>query len=266
MKEDRSRELIAKYNAGELSAAEEALLEQYFAEGRVSLEELEELHRLDQRLDLLFAGERSKRMRHSFHELLEVEKIRLAEAGGISLAAWLSRWWQPVLACGLFFLLVGAGLGYWLRGAGPATGAEASQLAALSNELRDMREMMMLTLLDKESTSDRLRAVNLTQEMGEVSSQVAAALLRTLNEDPNTNVRLAAVDALAQYAHHPDVRRGLIDAIGRQRSPLVQMALAETMVALQEKASVQELQRLLEREETAPEVRERVTESLEVLM
>ena len=264
MNEDRAKDLIAKYNAGELTVAEETLLEQYLAEGRLSLEELEDMHRLDRRLDLLFAGERSKRMRRNFYELLEAEERQLADRAG--LAGWLGRWWQPILVCGLFLLLVGAGLGYWLRGEGAMAGDEEAQLTALSNELRDMREMMMLTLLEKESTSDRLRAVNLTQDMSEVSNQVAIALLRTLNEDPNTNVRLAAVDALAQYAHHPDVRRGLIDAIGKQQSPLVQMALAETMVALQEKASIQELQRLLNREETAPEVRERVAESLEVLM
>jgi len=266
MNENSGKELIVKYHAGELTAAEEALLEQYLAGDLISLEELEDVHRLDQLLELFFAGERTKQMRHRFHELLEAEKRQAAQVCEGGLAAWLRQWWKPALACGLFLMLIGTGIGYGLRGDEAVGGTEAAQLAILSEELRGMREMMMLTLLEKESTNDRLRAVNLTQEMGEVSSQVAAALLRTLNEDSNTNVRLAAIDALAQYAHHSDVRRGLIDAIGKQQSPLVQMALAETMAALQEKASVQELQYLLERNETAPEVRERVAESLEVLM
>ena len=41
---------------------------------------------------------------------------------------------------------------------------------------------------------------------------------------------VAAVDALRQFADVQDVRTGLVDAIGRQDSPLVQIALIDTMV------------------------------------
>jgi hypothetical protein len=129
-----------------------------------------------------------------------------------------------------------------------------------------MREMVMLSLIEKESSSDRLRAVNLTDEMDQASEQVTTALLKTLNEDENTNVRLAALDALKVYANQPIVREGLIKSIRNQRSPLVQMALAEIMVAIQEKRSVKEFEHILKEQPMAPPVKQQLKKEIEVLL
>ena len=78
----------------------------------------------------------------------------------------------------------------------------------------------MLNMLEKESTSERLKAVNLTQGMDNASEKVVEALLQTLNNDPNVNVRLSALEALFPYASNPKVREGLIQSISQQESPL----------------------------------------------
>jgi hypothetical protein len=44
------------------------------------------------------------------------------------------------------------------------------------------------------------------------------------------NVRLAAIDALKPLAAREQVRRGAIDALPRQTSPLVQIALIDFIV------------------------------------
>lgn len=269
MSRDYAKELVRKYNEGALTASEEAQLEQYLERGLIDISELKDLQVLDEQLDVLFGEARTQRMRHSFQSALEAEKGR-SEGGPLAgLRSFLRSLWMPAsrfnLAYGLLFLVLGSAIGYLLRGpqAGPGNGAEIAQL---SKELRETREMVMLTMLEKESTSERLKAVNLSREMDNVSEPVAEALLKTLNNDPNTNVRLAALNALTNYAQSPRVREGLIASIEEQESPLVQMALAETMAALQEKRSVKELRALLQREETAPEVKEKIQTSLEVLM
>ena len=129
-----------------------------------------------------------------------------------------------------------------------------------------MKEVMMLSLLERESTSDRLKAVNLSQEIPEGSVEVIEALFKTLNGDENVNVRLAALDAVALYADDPEVRKRLVGSIGRQESPLMQMALAEWMVALQEKSSLGELRRILKDDDTPQEVKKKIEESIEVLI
>ena len=81
-------------------------------------------------------------------------------------------------------------------------------MSALTHEVGELKEMVMLSLLEKESASDRLRAVSLTSEMNQVSDNVSKALFMTLNSDPNVNVRLAALEALIPFVSQGGVREG----------------------------------------------------------
>ena len=80
------------------------------------------------------------------------------------------------------------------------------------------------------------------------------------------NVRLAALGALMPFVQRSDVREGLIRSIAQQDSPLVQLSLAEMMVAIAEKKSVGELQKLVDSDRTPKEVKNRIKESIQVLI
>jgi hypothetical protein len=82
-----------------------------------------------------------------------------------------------------------------------------------------MRQTMLLTMLEQPSATDRLKAVTYTDELDEVDDKVIDALLQTLNNDPNVNVRLVTVEALHKLASHPKVRQGLIQSITRRNLP-----------------------------------------------
>jgi len=71
---------------------------------------------------------------------------------------------------------------------------------------------------------------------------------------------------LQGYSNLPHVREGLVRSIATQQSPLVQMALAELMVAIQEKSSVNELKKVLDQKNTAKEVKEKIQKSIDVLI
>jgi len=126
--------------------------------------------------------------------------------------------------------------------------------------------MMMINMLEKESATERLKAVSLTQGMDEASNKVTNALLQTLNGDENVNVRLAALEALKPYVKDEFVRASLIRSIPEQESPLVQIALAELMVAIQEKSSVKALEKVLHSNKTPRDVKKRIKQSIEVLI
>jgi HEAT repeat protein len=79
-----------------------------------------------------------------------------------------------------------------------------------------------------------------------VNDKVIVALFTTLNNDENENVRLATLDALVRFADNPKVREGLVASLLRQDSELMQVALANVMLQLQEKRSVTPLKKLLE--------------------
>jgi hypothetical protein len=102
--------------------------------------------------------------------------------------------------------------------------------------------------------------------MDNASEKVTNALFTTLNHDENVNVRLAALEALTSYSKDSAVRAKLIASISAQDSPLVQVAMAELMVAIQEKKSVEALKQLLNSDRTPKEVKTKISESIKVLI
>lgn len=256
------QEIINKYNSGQgLSAGERALLEQYLEQGEISLEDLTDLSQLQAFVNKIETPAPPENMSTGFYQQLAEVKRKSEKRTGWFVQLWTA---QPVLrwAYSIGLVVVGLGVGLLLQ----SSEQDEDKLEILSAEVSEMKEMMMLTLLEKESPSDRLKAVNLTSELPEASARVTEALMHTLNNDPNVNVRLASLEALYPYASHPKVREGLIRSIARQESPLVQMAMAEMMVALQEKGSVENLQKILKDQNTPPEVKERIQKSIEVLI
>src|SRR4030095_10086933 len=97
----------------------------------------------------------------------------------------------------------------------------ASEIGAMRSEIRELREMVSLSLMQQQSASDRLKGVTWTGQLDRPSGEVVSALLDALMHDPNVNVRLATIDALERFASRDDVRRAAIEAVNRQMSPLV---------------------------------------------
>jgi len=62
------------------------------------------------------------------------------------------------------------------------------------------------------------------------------------------------------------VRMGLIASIQYQKSPLVQLALAELMVALKEKKSVKAFKDIIESDETPSEIKVALENAMQVLI
>lgn len=140
--------------------------------------------------------------------------------------------------------------------------SETRQLEALTAQVREMRELMMMSLLQNPSASERLRAVSYTSEIRHVNPNIAAALLATLNNDPNVNVRLTTLEALTHFARDPAVREGLIQSILQQDSPLVQAALADAMLKLQEKRAIQPFKKLLQQKDLNSMVRVKIEQTI----
>ncbi len=149
------------------------------------------------------------------------------------------------LAYGLVLLSVGMAAGFWLQRPKDQAVAYQQRIDTLSVQVGEMRQMMMLSLLENPSATERLRAVGFTKDIPDADSHVIDALLTTLNNDPNVNVRLVTLEALSDLAHDARVREGLVQSLNRQESPLVQVALADVMVKLQEKRSLKPLRQML---------------------
>ena len=142
---------------------------------------------------------------------------------------------------------------------------QSEETTKLLGELQHTQETLMLTLLEQPSATDRLKAVSLSHRIGGRDRKIADALLSTLNHDSNINVRLSTIDVLLSMADDPNVRIGLVQSINKQESPLIQNALADAMVYLNEKSSVKQLEMLLDRNNLDSNVRLKVTKSIQTL-
>jgi hypothetical protein len=156
-------------------------------------------------------------------------------------------------------MVLGVGIG---RQTAPTPAADP-QLAMLREELRDMRQMVTLSLLQQQSASERLKGVSFTAQIERPGGEVTLALLDTLMHDPNVNVRLATIDALKRFAGGENVRRGVLEALARQTSPLVQIALIDYVVETNDRGAAETLRRLSNDPMLDQAVRGRATQALQ---
>ena len=261
-------DLVTGHLEGSLTQQQEAELQEFIEKGIINTTEINNLKSLYCQMGEIPAPEPSTFMKADFQVMLADYKKEhpLREPKGGFFGSWLTSLSVPQvfgqLVFGMILLAIGVGIGFRLT----PTKTYEKQLSHLTGEVQNMREVMMLTLLKQSSATERLKAVNLTSNLESADEKVIRALLQTLNNDPNVNVRLATIEALYQHADNPVVREGLISAISKQDSPLVQIALADLMLTLQEKKSVEELQKLLRKKDLNKSVEAKVKQTINVLI
>lgn len=280
MTPDTHIELISGYLEGSLSPEEQKRFEYLVQTGEISPSQIEELQSLSRWVSSLPAPEPQTDLKKRFLLMLEVEKKRQNQASQVSwydrvreivakpfnrLASSLSIFREAVLVRKAFaplLFLFGLMLGYSFTFNDPRD----QKIQHLTSEIQDLREMIMISLLDNPSATQRLKAVNISLELSPVDRRISDALLTTLNHDPNVNVRLAAIDALMPHAHDAAVREAMVQSISHQKSPMVQLALADAMLILQEPMAVGELKKIIEKPDLDGFVRERLEQTITALL
>jgi hypothetical protein len=259
------REQFADYVIGHTDELRRSSFDHHLSVCESCRNEANELKTLWGALDTIPPAEPSAELRSRFHIMLEAYKQGLDQGlkpgwwSGMN--SWLSGWWprQPALqlcAC-VALLLVGVVVGRQIRSVPVPTPPPNNEVTELRSELSQMRQMVALSLMQQQSASERLKGVNWSYQLQQPGNDVLRALLDTLTHDPNVNVRLATVDALRQFGDQPVVRRGVIDAMTREDSPMVQVALIDLAVDLQEKDSIATLRQLTQDEKVNEAVRQR---------
>ncbi len=258
--------------AGSLDQSMQADLEKHLENCADCRMELEATKKIWMMMGELPVPAPSESLRTGFHEMLskfkkeegESKEKALGSQGKVIESRLFRPWTQ--YAAAIILLMVGVGAGYLMNHSVAPTYADNKKIDSLAAEMSSMKQMMMLSLLENPSASERIRAVGYTDQMSTVNNKVVDALLTTLNQDPNINVRLITLDALAKLSKSPIVREGLVQSITKQESPLVQSAIADLMVKLQEKKSVKPLQKLLQKKDLNEMVKTKIEESIQKLI
>jgi len=184
------------------------------------------------------------------------------------LNSWLGGFWprQPAFQFGfaLVLLVLGVLAGRQLRPA-PVVVQRIDELAELRGQVAAMNQIVALSLMQQPSAAGRLKGVNWSHQLTMPGDEVLGALLDTLMHDSNVGVRLATVDALRQFGDQTVVRKGVLEAMRKQESPMVQVALIDLAVDLKEKESVATLRALIQDQTLDVAVRDRAQKGLSEL-
>lgn len=254
------QEWIADLLADRLSPEEARRCESHLRECPDCRRELERVREVWAALGELPEREPGPGVRSRFYAMLEEETRRVGRATHKpwrqSVEDWIGSWWphRPLgqVAAAVFLLLVGLVAGSRFQ-SGPGPNGEVADLRV---EVAQMRQLVSLSLLKQESSSERLRGVNLSTRVRQPSRELLSTLTRTLETDPNENVRLAAIDALSLFRSEPGVVDALTSALVQESSPLVQIALIDVVTATQERNALDTLRKFLEERDVNPAVKE----------
>jgi hypothetical protein len=265
MKCENDKEQITLWINNEMTEAERNAFEIHLAECAECRQELKAEQRIWNMMNEVSAPQPSTDMPVRFQAMLE--QYKEAQQPGTNpvtgLIEKLRQLWtlQPgmQLAYTIVLIVVGLGIGFIIN---RPTSNNNQEIASLSAEMRDMKKMMMLSLLENPSASERIRGVSYTSEIKSGNKEVIEALLSTLNTDPNVNVRLVTLEALTQYSDDAAVRTGLVQSIVQQDSPIMQAALADVMLKLKDKRSVKSFQKLLQQKDLDHSIRNKIEQTI----
>ena len=147
----------------------------------------------------------------------------------------------------------------------PAGNSVMTELGAIRKEMQETKELMMLTMLKRESASDRIQAVNYSYEMNKPDEKILTALVYTLDHDINVNVRMAAAEAIARFGNEETVRNSLVNSLLKQQEPSLQIAVIDLLTSLKERRVMPVLQILATNEDTSEYVKKKAEESIKRL-
>jgi flagellar basal body-associated protein FliL len=238
---------IIDYIDGRLGDAERVEVEQELMRNDKAFTRYEQLKEVMHAMDKAEKYEPSPELKQRFDAALQAEMDSSRPAKAV--------FFQPAfyrVAAAIALLIVGGGIGFWIS----KHNNQQQEFQALAKEVEATKLMMMTLIGNKQSASQRIQGVNVAMTIESADDDVVEALIKRMNEDPNTNVRLAALDALSKFHNEPLVRKALVAGLSSQKDPVVQIALIQLMVKIKEKGIVTDLQRIVDDEQTMKAVKD----------
>lgn len=250
--------LLTAYLDKELTPEERKMVEAHLNDCSDCLDELQEIRILQLQTEHIPLINPPEDAEIRFRQILE--KQHKPQKQSITITVDFS--WKKIAAAVIIFL-AGAATTLLFQN---NTDSDTSSIERLENQVSQMRQVLMTALIKNDSPSDRLKAVQYAEQISGPSPEVTNILLETLNHDPSVNVRLAAANALQQFAVHQEVRTELAQSLRQQSDPMLQIVLIKMLVQFHEQSMVPTLQDFSHDDNTHEMVKKEAEEALTVLL
>jgi anti-sigma factor RsiW len=238
---------LIDYIDGKLTEAERKQVEQELMQNEEAYKLYEQLKEVIRAMDKSVVLEPTSKLKMEFDQFLQTEIASNKKTKTV--------FFQPTfyrVAAAVTLLVVGVGMGFWLS----KYRDQQQAITKLEEELKETKLTMLAMMNNNQSASQRIQGVNVALTIATADHEVVKALATRMNEDPNTNVRLAALDALSKFRQDPGVKKILIDALSTQKDPMVQIALIQLMVKMKETGIMNDLKRIVDDEESMEAVKD----------
>jgi HEAT repeat protein len=254
MKPDKIKALLEKYYAGESSLEDEDLLRQVLNTSSEVPEELKADAELFAMMNALAEESTDQELDFETEQPKVISPDQSASQNSFS--------WTARIAAGFSLLVIGV-LSGWLIG-NQNTGDQ--DVAALRKDITEMKNLVTLSQLRKESASDRIMATYEFKKLDSANDEILDALINTFNNDENANVKNAAADALYKFGNHDKVRKAFINGMTSQSDPLLQIKLIDMLVGLNEKRALPKLQEMMLEENQMKVVKQKAAQGIGKLL
>lgn len=247
MEKEKLESLLIDYIDGALNPSERLMVEKMMSEDEAVRLLMEQFRSVIQ--DLNATRELTPPDQLKINFLKDLQQLERESKGGKQV------FFSPVImrsAAAVALVIASVTIGYWIN----RNNQHERELQALKKQMKEMKTMMMAGLNNEQSPSQRMLGVSVAYQMEKPDSDIVNALLKTMNEDANTNVRLAALEALSKFSGEPEVRKELIHSLHTQKDPMVQITLIQLLVNMKEKGVVKELEKIATDEKTMKAVKD----------
>jgi flagellar basal body-associated protein FliL len=133
---------------------------------------------------------------------------------------------------------------------------------AIDEELASRKQVLFASLNNMESTSQRLTAATQASQLKNAGNDIVDALVKTMNTDPSTNVRLAALEGLSKFYKESYVKKQLIASLKTQKDPMVQIGLIELLTRMKQTIILDELDKIVKDDNTMKAVKDHAYSSM----
>jgi len=257
--------LIIEYNDGTLNDEDVRRVDEHISSCEECSVEMADMKAILLKLDNFKMEEPPDNLKRNFEGMIQSYSLGLKnknESRHETIGRWIESWWpkRPLVQfmTTAAVLIIGLVTGLSLN---EKTG-QNEDIVQLKTDMTHLQKVVMTSLLNQSSAADRINGLSKTGQLKNVDNQFYSILLLLLNSDPNVNVRLAAVNALTNFADNEYVRHELIISLGLQSSPLVQVSLIDLLASIKETDSSSTLIRLINNPEVNENVKERARKAL----
>jgi len=265
------KEQLADFFEGDFEKNTNDKIEKHLSECSSCKIELDQIKSLYQLIDNTENSLPPEQLDNEFYNMLENQKKHIKPSLVVNEKAptlWSRIFgvWEVTpliqLAAAIIILITGLFIGLNIR---PLNNS-STDVSSMQEEIKSMKEMLMYSLIDNDSPSQRIKAVNYSEDIVIPDSRLVEVLIKTLHKDDNINVRMAAAYALGRYTKSDKVMEALITALEQEKDPGMQITIINLLAKTGDKNTIESFNRLIRKNETPLLVKDQAVRAMQTIL